>query len=604
MTQSKEIAGVRFVGRYSVRKSLRFELKPVAGTERFVYDAVDLSEDLAEGLGTVKDVILARHLSMMRRVFKSLPDPLPEDPKAIVRAFRQDPDLPVLDNPNAYNVLKSIVDKCRYNRWPVPPAVKNLLGWSALYMKWHWHCIAGRKISPTEGLPVTWAGKSKEQVLAMCKGLRVQKPRKASRNRWFDHGPFRLMFDNHGTGKSWLKEEFPESRNFLLKDGDRILVGVVPRSSKVDPFTMPSPLPVEESYLLYEETAGESPSFRAISRTLVDAAANRGTLYLFELAGRCLRGKSNLNAMYLRSLLTDENFARGIFHLEKSCEFHCRKASFVPEEQKGDGFRQRFMVNKFFITLHFTCNAHRVASGEHVLPLRNAKKYMKKHPLERYVQVSAAKGGYSIRAIRSFAESGAFEPVTVSHKEASNGRLASVLAKIVVDCDANIILDKSVPEKVVTLILRKFDYVVFKGRKAYEDGGVLRGYQLKDRVLAGGGKVANAGVLPVANANTQLENETGNWQQSHTGNINNSHLSSPITHLPSPLQRFRYVYMTSDRVRHRGEIMAETKEDAYSRLRAQKIRPIRVLAEGEAEPPPKIFAKKAEKSTEANLVAS
>lgn len=297
------------------------------------------------------------------------------------------------------------------------------------------------------------------------------------------------MFDSHGTGKSWPKEEFPESRNFLLKDGGRILVGVVPRTSKVDPFTMPGPLPVEESYLLYEENAGESPAFRAIPRALVDAAANRGTLYLFELTGRCLRGKSNLNAMYLHSLLTDENLARGIFHLEKSCEFHCRKASFVPDEQKGEGFRQRFMENKFFITLHFTCNAHRIASGKHVLPLRNAKKYMKKHPLERYVQVSAAKGGYSIRAIRSFAESGAFEPVTVPCKEASNGKLASVLAKIVVDHDANIILDKSVPEKVVTLVLRKFDYVVFKGRKAYEDGGVLRGYQLKDRVLAGVGKV-------------------------------------------------------------------------------------------------------------------
>ena len=597
MTQSKEIAGVRFVGRYSVRKSLRFELKPVAGTERFVYDAVDLSEDLAEGLGTVKDVILAQHLSMMRRVFKSLPDPLPEDPKAIVRAFRQDPDLPVLDNPNAYNVLKSIVDKCRYNRWPVPPAVKNLLGWSALYMKWHWHCIAGRKISPTEGLPVAWAGKSKEQVLAMCKGLRVQKPRKASRNRWFDHGPFRLMFDNHGTGKSWLKEEFPESRNFLLKDGDRILVGVVPRNSKVDPFSMPSPLPVEESYLLYEESAGESPAFRAIPRALVDAAANRGTLYLFELAGRCLRGKSNLNAMYLRSLLTDENFARGIFHLEKSCEFHCRKASFVPEERKGDGFRQRFMENKFFITLHFTCNAHRVASGEHVLPLRNAKKYMKKHPLERYVQVSAAKGGHSIRAIRSFAESGAFEPVTVSHKEASNGRLASVLAKIVVDHDANIILDKSVPEKVVTLILRKFDYVVFKGRKAYEDGGVLRGYQLKDRVLAGERK------LRVGSCELGVERDKPETRNQEPENLN-SDPNRQLTTLDLQLKTFTYVYMTSDRVRHRGEIMAETKEDAYSRLRAQKIRPIRVLAEGEAEPPPKIFAKKAEKSTEANLVAS
>ena len=98
----------------------------------------------------------------------------------------------------------------------------------------------------------------------MCRGLRVQKPRKASQNRWFDHAPFRLMFDNHGTGKSWLKEEFAESRNFLMKDGERILVGVVPRSSKVDPFTMPEPLPVEESYLLYEETAGER-KFRVVS---------------------------------------------------------------------------------------------------------------------------------------------------------------------------------------------------------------------------------------------------------------------------------------------------------------------------------------------------
>ena len=62
-----------------------------------------------------------------------------------------------------------------------------------------------------------------------------------------------------------------------------------------------------------------------------------------------------------------------------------------------------------------------------------------------------------------------------------------------------------------------------------------------------------------------------------------------------------YVYMTSDRVQHRDEIMAETKEDAYSRLRAQKIHPIRVLAEGEAEPPMKIFAKKSEKG--ANHIA-
>ena len=130
---------------------------------------------------------------------------------------------------------------------------------------------------------------------------------------------------------------------------------------------------------------------------------------------------------------------------------------------------------------------------------------------------------------------------------------------------------------------------MFKGRKAYEDGGVLRGYQLKDRVLAGVGNVASVQMLPISNDNGQL----GNGQKLETRN------PEPETS-NSERKKFTYVYMTSDRVRHRGEIMAETKEDAYSRLRAQKIRPIRVLAEGEAEPPPKIFAKKAEKSTDAN----
>ena len=132
--------------------------------------------------------------------------------------------------------------------------------------------------------------------------------------------------------------------------------------------------------------------------------------------------------------------------------------------------------------------------------------------------------------------------------------------------------------------------IVYGGTKT----GNVGANQVSGRVesVEGVDNVANVEVLPVANPNTQLENDTGNWQQSHTGNINDSHLSSPITHPSSPLQRFTYVYMTSDRVRHRGEIMAETKEDAYSRLRAQKIRPIRVLAEGEAEPPPKIFPKK------------
>ena len=592
------------IGRYNVRKSLRFGMVPVAGTENFVYDTVYASEELAECLNPVKDVLLAKHIAMVRRVFAQLSDPLPDDPKAIVKAFRSDPEFSALDNPNAFTVLKSLVDSCRYNRWPVPPAVKNLLGWSALYMKWHWHCIAKRKVSATEGIPVEWAGKSKEEVLASFKWLRNQKPRKQSRNRWFDHAPFRLMFDNHSTGKSWLAGDFADSRNFLLKAGNRILVGVVPRDSKVDPFRMPKPLPGEEEYLLYVENPGESPAFRAIPRALADAAANMGTLYLFELSGRAIRGSSNLNARYLRTLLTSENFARGVLHLEKSCEFHFRKASFVPDGDKGEGFRQRYLEDKFFITLHITCNAHMVGAPERVLPLRNAKKYMKKNALERYIQVSQTKGGYSVAAIRAFAEN-AFAPVTVSHKDAANGRLASELAKIAVEYGTNVILDKTIPQKIVTLVLRKFDYVVFKDRKAHEDGGILRGYQIKDRVLAGekGKKLkVKSCELGVESCEPEVE-VLSRSQSSETGTpeIENKKLEtrSQKQETNSQLKTFTYIYMAADRVRRKEEIQAESKEDAYIRLRKKKIRPIRVLAEGESEPPPKDFMTKAAKQ-EAN----
>lgn len=584
------------IGRYSVRKSLRFGMVPVAGTENFVYDTVYASEELAECVNPVKDIILAKHIAMVRRVFAQLPDPLPDDSKAIVRAFRADPEFSALDNPNAFTVLKSLVDSCRYNRWPVPPAVKNLLGWSALYMKWHWRCIAERKVSATEGIPVEWAGKRKEEVLASFRWLRNRKPRKQSRNRWFDHAPFRLMFDNHSTGKSWLAGDFADSRNFLLKAGNKILAGVVPRDSKVDPFSMPSPREGEEEYLLYVENPGESPTFRAIPRALVNGAANMGTLYLFELSGRTIRGCTNLNAMYLRTLLSSENFARGVLHLEKSCEFHFRKASFVPDEDKGEGFRQRYLEDWFFITFHITCNAHRVGAPEHVIPLRNAKKYMKKNALERYIQVSQTKGGYSVSAIRAFAEN-AFSPVTVSHKDAANGRLASELAKIAVEYGANVILDKTIPQEIVTLVLRKFDYVVFKDRKAHEDGGILRGYQIKDRVLSGekGKKSKVKSCEPgVEVLSRSQSSETG------TPEIENKKLETrnQKQETNSQLKTFTYIYMAADRVRRREEIQAESKEDAYIRLRKKKIRPIRVLAEGEAEPPPKNFMGRAAKHEE------
>ena len=73
--------------------------------------------------------------------------------------------------------------------------------------------------------------------------------------------------------------------------------------------------------------------------------------------------------------------------------------------------------------------------------------------------------------------------------------------------------------------------IVYGGTKT----GNVGANQVSGRVesVEGVDNVANVEVLPVANPNTQLENDTGNWQQSHTGNVNNSHLSSPISHYSS-----------------------------------------------------------------------
>ena len=42
--------------------------------------------------------------------------------------------------------------------------------------------------------------------------------------------------------------------------------------------------------------------------------------------------------------------------------------------------------------------------------------------------------------------------------------------------------------------------------------------------------------------------------------------------------RFTYIYKTSDGVRHAGEVAARTRADVFSQLRAQGIRPIKVIA--------------------------
>ena len=555
------------IGRFSVRKTLRFEITPLGRTADFLCGYVDEDETRAAGLGTMKAVIEAEHLNLVRRVFGSLPDPLP-DAAGIRAAFLSDPEYRTLNGANPTAVVDVIFQRCRNNGWRIPKALYDLKDWPALFVKWHWRCKGWYALKGEGTVPSVWAGRAKADVERTSPLLRTPKQRKPSRNNWFDHSPFRLMFGNWLTGYGWLREDFPKARNFILKDGDRILVGVVPRSSRVCPHAMSEPREGEATYLLYEETQGAAPRFRPIPRTLVDAPVERGALLLFELTGRGLRGSSNPQAALLRALLSEANFAADALHLDKAAEFHARKGADLALDDKPAHFRQRFAESKVFVTFHVTCN--RTVAGGKGRPeaFRNIRKLLEADPDAAVIRVRPACGGYSI------IPPGGAEPLLVPTAAARSGHLAGRLARLAVDLDAEVLLDYAIPKTIRRAVYDKFAYVVRKGTDPFADGGVCRGYQLVDRLYLG----------DLEEARTQLAAREGRV--------------SPRPESPGPARAgagavvFAYTYMTSDGVRHAGEIRADSKVEAYAKLRRVGIKPIRVLAEGESTPATKRFFEK------------
>lgn len=579
------------IGRYNIRKSLRFELKPVARTADYLDEMLAGDEDRAAGLNTLKAVFEAEHLTMVRRVFRRLPDPLP-DALAIKRAFRDDPEYATLTGRSSNNVLKLIIDRCKYNRLQIPQSVWDAQGWQPLIIKWHWHCSELYKFGPGSFLN-DWAGKSKAEVEATSPLLRTPKKRKPSRNYWFDHGPFRMMFDNHSCGMSWLKDDFRISRVFLLRDGDRTLIGVVPRKSKFNPYTLANPLPTEQFYFLYEETAGELPKLRPVPRALVDAPAHKGFIYLFELNSRGLRNKTNLNAMYLRSLFSPDNLAEPVFHLDSICEFFARKGSEIPKEGKPDHFRQRFTESKFFVTLHVTCNPQMVSTGTRPLPYGDLAKLIGTNPYAKFIQVMPAQGGYMIGE--------KYLPTAV----AKSGGMAGLLAKMVVETDSYVIFDESVPADLRRAVKDKFDYIVVRGRDPFAAGGVMKGYQLVDRLFVGSIAAAKSKVDAAKAEADRKEAERIEIERRHQAKL--AEKAARKAYAEEQLKRaqvrraivektmteancdifdiplfktgrflFRFVYKTSDNVRHENTCRADEKNDVFQKLRTIGIKACRV----------------------------
>ena len=576
------------IGRYSVRKTLRFEMKPIGRTADFLAGHLEADEERAAGLNKVKAVIEAEHLMMVRRVFKSLPDPIPAKYDLIRAAFRNDSEFAALSSRDARAVMQTILKRCHANGWAIPKELSDHDGWPTLSVKWHWHCFSKYDPSAAGSLLRKWTGKTKAEVEKTSPLLRAPKRRKPSRNYWFDHSPFRAMFGNRSTGMNWKADDYRFSRTFLLTDGERIIIGITPRESKFSPYGLPDAASTEASYSLYEESERQHPRMRAVPKELIDFPASRGAVYLFELSGRALRSRTNLNALYLRALLSPTNLNDPTFRLRKGIEFFVRKGADIPADGKPDYFRQRFNEDKFFVSLPVILNSQMVAINSNLAAYGDLSKFITDNPTAKFILVG--KNGEA-----------ASSPLVKNDPSS----LAGSLAKRAVEEDACIVFDPKTPKRVLEAVARKFNYIVIRGRAPLEVGGVLRGYQIPHRLFVGdldAARKAAAENLALfearqrekeaeerlraekaakkAAAREQAEADLRAAQERRRKMEELVSASKPIALLDPIFAQghytFHFTYKTSDNVRHEDTCMGNEKEDVYQKLRTVKIRPMNV----------------------------
>ena len=574
------------IGRFNVRKTLRFEMRPLGKTAEYLEGHLAADEERAASLNIAKAAIEAEHLTMVRRVFKKLPDPIPANIAAIRSVFYSDPEYATLSGRGAHEVMQAILQRCRQNKWPIPKELTDHDGWPTLTVKWHWHCFSKYDPKASDSPLRKWAGKPKAEVEKSSPLLRAPKKRKPNRNYWFDHSPFRIMFGNRSTGMSWYTDDYRLSRTFLLTDGERVIIAIAPRESKFSPYALPEASETEPSYSLYEETAGLAPKLRAVPKELIDFPASRGALYLFELTGRALRGRTNLNALYLHALLSPANFADPVFHLSRGCEFFARKGTDVPKDGKPDHTRLRFAEDKFLVSLRIVVNSQMVATGHRPSAYGDLARFINDHPTAKFITVPSASS-----------RTGA--------GKSSPSLLAGTLAKQATDEDAYIIFDPKTPKSTLSAVERKFNYIVIRGRDPLAAGGVLRGYQIPDRLFVGDLKKATAAAEHgralyekkrlekeaeerllaerrerKAAARAQAEADLAAAQERRRRMEELVNGSKPIA-LLDPIfstgkYEFGFRYKTSDNVTHTDTCRADERDEVYQKLRTVKVRPSKV----------------------------
>ena len=600
------------IGRFNIRKTLRFEMKPIGNTADFLAGHLEADEERAASLNKVKAAIEAEHLTLVRRVFKALPDPIPANYEAVRAAFRNDPEFAALSNRDARAVMQTILKRCHANGWAIPKELSDHDGWPTLTVKWHWYCFSKYDPSAAGSLVRKWTGKRKAEVEKSCPLFRAPKKRRPSRNYWFDHSPFRVMFGNRTVGMNWTKEDFNASRTFLLTDGERILIGITPRESKFSPYALPDAANDEPGYSLYEESEAQHPKLRVVPKEMIDFPASRGAVYLFELSGRALRNRTNLNALYLRALLSSANLSDPTFSLRRGCEFFVRKGADIPADGRPEHFRQRFNDDKFFVSLPVVLNSQMVAITPRETAYGDLTKFITDNPTAKLILVGTNASGAFLdcgvgaeRAVVSHIEKSPLIAFGDSRLRSNPSLLAGTLAKLAIEKDAYVIFDAKTPKKVLEAVERKFNYIVIRGRDPLEAGGVLRGYQIPHRLFVGDldaakksaeanralydakerekeaeeklraeKSAAKAAAREKAEADLRAAQERRRKMEEVVSS------SKPIA-LVDPLfaqgrYTFAFAYKTSDNVRHEDTCRADERDEVFQKLRTVKIRPMKV----------------------------
>jgi len=294
-----------------------------------------------------------------------------------------------------------------------------------------------------------------------------------------------------------------------------------------------------------------------------------------------MRGRGNLNAHCLRALLSDENLARPKLHLDAESAFYVRKGADFGGARPA-AFRQRFTRRMFSAEFVVTCNASLVGLGKHPVPFRPLSQALAESPSAKVIEMSPVDGGFRIwghtaDGASNFDLDGG-ESLFVSTANAYGGHLAGQMARLVVAHDAHALVPQWLPREIRQGILEKFGYVVLRERAPAEDGGVLRGYQLNGRLVTGkwkkGPKVESASAAAPSVAPPD----------------------APRPAFDEGAVHFRYTYCDSSHVRHTGELRADSKDEAFGKLRTVGIRPIRVLADGEDALPVRAEPTAAEKA--------